>query len=279
MGETSKSLLIRLKQHLARIRKGDAETHLIRHFQLHSLENLNITGLESNPSWTSGQRKHVERVWMTKLDNVAPHCLNWITVSSPLFYFPSPSCLFFFIFIPQSMFAYLICFGSFSIASFIDIHLYMNLNKVLSFTYENGVWLTSCLFPPEPITSCFYTICTYTNTTDTFLALLPPSFLRYKLTSIPSAILLAPLLVLWGLNVGTFSLSATDTLIRYTTLIIFFLYLFYICLYCNPKLSPAINSGRLNVLVTSFALLLALMYYDISFYPSICLFFLYTHSL
>lgn len=92
VGETSKPLLTRLKQHLARISKGTPQTHLTQHFQVHSINSLNITGLESNPSWTHTQRKRIEGIWTTKLDTLAPRSLNWsLPLVSPNVYIsPAP---------------------------------------------------------------------------------------------------------------------------------------------------------------------------------------------
>lgn len=76
IGETKHSLHTRLKQHLYNIKKGQLETLLIKHFQTHSLDYLIISGLESNPNWTTGQRKRAERIWIERLGTTTPRGLN-----------------------------------------------------------------------------------------------------------------------------------------------------------------------------------------------------------
>lgn len=76
VGETKHSLIIRLKQHLYYMGEGRLTTPLVQHFQEHSIDNLIISGLESNDHWTTGQRKRAERIWIATLVTTVPRGLN-----------------------------------------------------------------------------------------------------------------------------------------------------------------------------------------------------------
>lgn len=76
VGETGKTLLTRLKQHLYNIREGRQTTPLVQHFQIHSIQHLYITGLQTCGTWTEGQRRRKEALWMEKLKTRVPYGLN-----------------------------------------------------------------------------------------------------------------------------------------------------------------------------------------------------------
>lgn len=76
VGETRNSMGARLKQHLYHIGKGLGKTLLYRHFLEHSVDNLTISGAESNPSWSTVQRQQTERGWIKKLGTIDPLGLN-----------------------------------------------------------------------------------------------------------------------------------------------------------------------------------------------------------
>ncbi|CAK6982346.1 hypothetical protein D5F01_LYC24313, partial [Scomber scombrus] len=76
IGETKNPLLTRLKQHLHNIDKGTLTTHLVTHFQQHSIQYLTISGLEAQDRWTTGQRKRAEKIWIEKLGTITPRGLN-----------------------------------------------------------------------------------------------------------------------------------------------------------------------------------------------------------
>ncbi|KAL7384032.1 hypothetical protein ABVT39_023002 [Epinephelus coioides] len=77
IGETQNTMLTRLQQHLRNISLHNLTTHLVEHFQQHSIDNLIISGLEGNAMWTLGQRRHAERVWINRLGTLAPQGLNY----------------------------------------------------------------------------------------------------------------------------------------------------------------------------------------------------------
>ena len=76
VGETGASIETRLKQHLNNISRAHLTTTLVTHFQEHPVTHLIISGVESGSGWSSGQRKHAERHWITQLNTIAPLGLN-----------------------------------------------------------------------------------------------------------------------------------------------------------------------------------------------------------
>lgn len=77
VGETGQTLMERLKQHLYSIRINRLNTPLVKHFQIHSSNSLGILGLQSCASWTEGQRRRHEDLWIRKLNTKAPLGLNF----------------------------------------------------------------------------------------------------------------------------------------------------------------------------------------------------------
>jgi len=61
VGETGATLKQRLYQHLYQIKKINNNKLLYTHFIQHTISNLLISGLESNPSWSFGQRRAAEK--------------------------------------------------------------------------------------------------------------------------------------------------------------------------------------------------------------------------
>lgn len=57
IGETGKTLLMRLKQHLYNIGEGRLTTPLVKHFQVHSPQHLSIMGVQTGATWMVGQRR------------------------------------------------------------------------------------------------------------------------------------------------------------------------------------------------------------------------------
>lgn len=76
IGETKNPLVERLKQHIYHIRKMDRSTALYSHFQHHTLESVQIFGLEHNLDWTRKQRQRAEWMWINKLNTYHPLGLN-----------------------------------------------------------------------------------------------------------------------------------------------------------------------------------------------------------
>lgn len=76
VGETGQTLLERLKQHIYNIERNRLDTPLILHFQTHTSHHLNITGLQTCATWTEGQRRRYERIWISRLRTQYPQGLN-----------------------------------------------------------------------------------------------------------------------------------------------------------------------------------------------------------
>uniref|UniRef100_A0A1A8LK21 GIY-YIG domain-containing protein n=1 Tax=Nothobranchius pienaari TaxID=704102 RepID=A0A1A8LK21_9TELE len=77
VGETKNSLRSRLYNHVSTIRNGRKPgTALVKHFQEHGVKHLQISLLESRTGWTTGQRRHVERQWIKRLNTQVPNGLN-----------------------------------------------------------------------------------------------------------------------------------------------------------------------------------------------------------
>lgn len=77
IGETGNSISTRMMQHRYNI-KNKKETHtlLVKHFISHGYHSLRVAGLQSNSSWTEGERKKMERIWIRLLDTREPGGLN-----------------------------------------------------------------------------------------------------------------------------------------------------------------------------------------------------------
>ncbi|KAK1875108.1 Homeobox protein TGIF2LY [Dissostichus eleginoides] len=76
VGETGATLRQRLYQHLYQIKKNNNNKLLYTHFIQHTISNLLISGLESNPSWSFGQRRATERRWIWRLSSKSPTGFN-----------------------------------------------------------------------------------------------------------------------------------------------------------------------------------------------------------
>lgn len=76
VSEKSQTLLERLKQHIYSIERDRLGTPLVLHFQIHTLQYLSITGLQTCATWTEGQRKRYERIWISRLRTQHPQGLN-----------------------------------------------------------------------------------------------------------------------------------------------------------------------------------------------------------
>ncbi|KAI9531342.1 hypothetical protein NQZ68_042254 [Dissostichus eleginoides] len=58
------------------IKKNNNNKLLYTHFIQHTISNLLISGLESNPSWSFGQRRATERRWIWRLSSKSPTGFN-----------------------------------------------------------------------------------------------------------------------------------------------------------------------------------------------------------
>lgn len=76
VGETGQTLLERLKQHIYSIERNRLGTPLVLHFQTHTLQHLSIMGLQTCVTWTEGQRKRYERIWISRLRTQHPQSLK-----------------------------------------------------------------------------------------------------------------------------------------------------------------------------------------------------------
>ena len=77
VGETGNTVSTRLNQHRYNINNERPSTFLIvQHFRTHGIEAMTVTGLDHNPHWSTGQRKHQEKHWITKLNTKYPFGLN-----------------------------------------------------------------------------------------------------------------------------------------------------------------------------------------------------------
>lgn len=77
VGETRNSMRMRMWQHKYNIlNKKEINTPLVRHFITHGFRALKIAGIQSNITWTTKERKAVERKWIYWLGTKEPHGLN-----------------------------------------------------------------------------------------------------------------------------------------------------------------------------------------------------------
>lgn len=76
VGETGQTLAERLKQHLYSIGEGRLHTPLVQHFHVHPLNSLGILGIQSCATWTEGQRRRHEELWIGRLNSRFPYGLN-----------------------------------------------------------------------------------------------------------------------------------------------------------------------------------------------------------
>lgn len=77
VGETRNSLATRMWQHKYNIKnKKETNTPLVRHFLLHGFQALRIAGIQSNITWTTKERKAIERRWIFALGTKEPNGLN-----------------------------------------------------------------------------------------------------------------------------------------------------------------------------------------------------------
>lgn len=76
VGETGQTLAERLKQHLYSIGEGRLHTPLVQHFHVYPLNSLGILGIQSCATWTEGQRRRHEELWIGRLNSRFPYGLN-----------------------------------------------------------------------------------------------------------------------------------------------------------------------------------------------------------
>uniref|UniRef100_A0A1A8LVX6 Reverse transcriptase domain-containing protein n=1 Tax=Nothobranchius pienaari TaxID=704102 RepID=A0A1A8LVX6_9TELE len=77
VGETSNTLLTRFTQHRYNITKNkQTQTLLVQHFIHHGWGALTALILESNPNWSTAQRRRAERIWIYRLGTYTPRGLN-----------------------------------------------------------------------------------------------------------------------------------------------------------------------------------------------------------
>lgn len=77
VGETGNTLSTRLSSHLYNIKTNHKkDTSLVKHFQNHGILNVRWTHLESNPEWTTRQRRNHEHWWIQHLGTLEPAGLN-----------------------------------------------------------------------------------------------------------------------------------------------------------------------------------------------------------
>lgn len=62
--------------HLYAIRALEPATSLATHFRDHTEGAVKIMGLQTNPGWSGGQRRRMERGWMDRLGTYVPTGLN-----------------------------------------------------------------------------------------------------------------------------------------------------------------------------------------------------------
>ena len=49
---------------------------IVEHFMGHGIGAMEVCGLESNQTWTEGERKFAEKQWILKLNTTFPQGLN-----------------------------------------------------------------------------------------------------------------------------------------------------------------------------------------------------------
>ena len=78
VGETRNSLSTRMVQHFYNVRNHkQVDTPLVKHFLSHGLRAMRVAGLQKNGSWTDGDRKKKERLWIYWLGTREPWGLNF----------------------------------------------------------------------------------------------------------------------------------------------------------------------------------------------------------
>lgn len=77
IGETGQSISARMTQHRYNIRhKKHTDTLIVKHFISHGWMNLRVSGIQSNSSWSTHERKKMERRWIYLLSTKEPMGLN-----------------------------------------------------------------------------------------------------------------------------------------------------------------------------------------------------------
>ena len=77
VGETRNSIADRLNQHRYNVNNGKkTDLLIVQHFMVHGINALEVSGLETNLTWTQGERRFAEKQWISKLDTTFPYGLN-----------------------------------------------------------------------------------------------------------------------------------------------------------------------------------------------------------
>lgn len=77
IGETKNSISMRMMQHRYNVRhKKEANTPLVKHFILHGWQSVQMSAVQSDPSWSDLERKKWERRWIYWLNTKEPNGLN-----------------------------------------------------------------------------------------------------------------------------------------------------------------------------------------------------------
>lgn len=77
VGETGNKLAERVYQHKYNIsKKQNSQTTIVKHFIKHNQNSMKISILESDGSWSRGQRRRAEKLWINRLGTEAPAGLN-----------------------------------------------------------------------------------------------------------------------------------------------------------------------------------------------------------
>ena len=76
VGETGRTLKMRMSEHLHHIRNSNSTTVLYRHFIMYGIHHLKYVALDSNSLWSKPQRKRMESIMINKLATIVPLGFN-----------------------------------------------------------------------------------------------------------------------------------------------------------------------------------------------------------
>ena len=77
VGETGNTIATRFTQHRHNITKQkNTKTHLVQHFLQHGWQSVRAMVVESNPRWSTAQRRRAEKIWISRLGSRYPGGLN-----------------------------------------------------------------------------------------------------------------------------------------------------------------------------------------------------------